>query len=163
MGKGRWRKRILLGLGLVILLLTAFQVIMEGFEGVNWVTSGFVPLLLIGIGLMGSQRGGYITAACRVCIQNDGLMVTYPAIDYQDGKGPRHEEQTIRKENIRFIQYSSALVSFRIIWEMNGTDASQRKGETVLYPRPGQVEAMTDAFTSILGIQVTQMDAAESS
>lgn len=160
MGKGRWRKRILLGLGLAILLLTVIQVIMEGFAGVNWVINGFVPLLLIGIGLMGDDRGGYITAACLVSVRNNGLTITYPAVDYQDNKGQRREVQTIRKEDICLIQYSSTLVSFRIICNAGSVVPLQAKEKVVLYPRPEQIKDMMAAFTSVLGIQVSQMDSA---
>lgn len=161
MRKGRWRKRILLGLGLAVLLLTVFQVAMEGFGGVNWVISGLVPLLLIGMGLAGSERGGYITAVCSVCVKNDGLIVVYPAIDYQDNKGKRREVRTIRKEDICFIQYSSVLVSFRIICNTTGSGSPQTKGEVVLYPRPEQIKGMMAAFTSVLGVQVSQMDSVD--
>lgn len=159
MGKSRWRKRLLLGLGFAILFLTAFQVIMEGFRTVNWIISGLLPLMLICIGLMGSERGGYITAACVVYVRNDSVIIAYPASNGQDEKKQLGGTLMIPKENIILVQYSSELASFRILWEKNEQGPLQSSEETVLYPRLEQIETMREAFTKVLGIQVVQVDA----
>lgn len=154
---------------MVIWLLTFFQMIMEGTNRVSLVSSVLVPLLLVGIGTMGGNRGGYITADCRVEIQPERVSVSYPTINRYDKSGVHREINVIEKMYIQEIQYSEELRSFRIIglWSMlsPSMDATyvEYKGKrdisaVVLYPPEDQMRLIYSAIEKNLGIAITNVD-----
>lgn len=168
-GKRNARKAILLSLAILIWLLTLFQIIMEGVGSVNWMSSVLVPILLVGIGMMGGNRGGYTTADCCVEIQPGKLSVSYPAINRYDKRGVHEETNVIEKEDIQEIQYSESLRSFRIIgiWSVllpdtdaPGVEYMVKRDATavVLYPPEDQIRCIYSAVESVLGVVVVSMD-----
>jgi hypothetical protein len=170
LGKSKARKVLLFTLGGIILLLNFFQALMEGFGKVNWLTGLGVPVLLIGIGLMGTKRGGYVTSACTLTLNREMLCVTYPAIDFQDKRGPHTEVHAISKNDIETIQYSAQLKSLRIVGrcktigvlsdnsKVDGTAWNGGRSEVVLYPPSEKIQDIITAFETVLGINVVQMD-----
>lgn len=166
MNKRKTWRTILIGLGVLIFLLTLFQMVMDGVDGVMWVSGVLVPILLISVGLMGSGRGGYITANCWLEMRPNMIIIEYPAIDRCDNRGIHKESLRVERNAIRVIQYSEVLHSFRIIGAWTGRWSSQGRGEgiiqghseMILYPPEERMTEMYDAFQNILGIAVVQMD-----
>ena len=169
MRKSTNRKVVLMSLATLIFLLTLFQVVMDGMDSVNWVSSGLVPILLISIAMMGDSRGGYTTTDCRVEIQPGRVHLSYYAIDRYDKRGIHTENQTIERDAIEEIQYSKVLQSFRIIGAWSVSLSTQEglgvryttvrdTSEVVLYPPEDQIQIIHSAFESVLGITIIQMD-----
>lgn len=162
--------RILLTVSAMLLAsLTIFRVLMEGIEGVDWISGGILILAVISILWPRSSQGlGYVSATTIMDFYPEGFTIHYMDIDR--GRGGADEEWSWRKQDIQEILYSSRLQSVRVFgypyvtvnqggrqeqYDYRGRKKGQ---EMILYLTERDKDAILQAFQTFIKISVIWVD-----
>jgi hypothetical protein len=162
-------KYILIICGILAILITLINIVLDGLTSIDFITGVFLPAFLIWRGTDYNYETIYNTVPTIVEIQNNIVTIAYREVRrHEDGKVVS-EYYVFRKGDVSNFQYSVSLVALRLygtpLVKIAGTSISEedcrishREQEVVLYAPKEKMKDLIDEIENCLEIKVELMD-----